>query len=608
MTERNRLLFGSTFLSLALALSTMLMANEPGEREAEHASLININNLAMWVHADGRTAKNPYVVSAIDSTPLPWGTIYPRGLPVGVTYIDGVVWGGWVDDGQAPEIRVGGSTFSSGLQPGAIVTRGVADSPSDPAASRVWRFRPDWQTADLLDEAFDLLAARPGADSLDYEFTREQLTKVADSLRAAYEYDLSHWPWQRGAPFYDDNGNSVMDPGELPGLLAADQVVWMVANDLDSALTKSFYGSPPIGLEVQLTLWGYRGRRVLDNVIFKRYRMLYKGTNQTPDSANISEMYISQWADPDLGSWRDDAVGCDTTLDLGYCYNALRSDRFYRKHALQPPAFGYQLLQGPLVRSAGSTAQFGLRPRPGFRNLPMTTFSWFGAGSSAGDPGPRGEYRATLQWWNILRGFRPRPETPPEPWIDAITAQTTTFVFSGDPVEGTGWIDTFSGGRRLYFASGPFRLALGDTQEVIIAVVAGSSAGRLESVSLMKFHAKLARFFVSGNFDLDYFEKEETIDEPIPVFFELQQNFPNPFNGDTEIRYDLPGRLPVKLTIYNLLGQKLKTLVDELQEAGSYVTHWDGTTEKGEPVASGLYLYRVDLGRFSRAKKMLLIR
>ncbi len=93
----------------------------------------------------------------------------------------------------------------------------------------------------------------------------------------------------------------------------------------------------------------------------------------------------------------------------------------------------------------------------------------------------------------------------------------------------------------------------------------------------------------------------------LPQQFQLMQNYPNPFNPETTIRYHLPEAIPVKLSIYNMLGQKIKTLVDAKQTAGEYRIRWNGRDESGREVASGIYLYRLKAGDFVSTKKMLLL-
>jgi len=94
----------------------------------------------------------------------------------------------------------------------------------------------------------------------------------------------------------------------------------------------------------------------------------------------------------------------------------------------------------------------------------------------------------------------------------------------------------------------------------------------------------------------------------LPKEFSLEQNFPNPFNPDCEIGYSLPGDVQVNLSVYNMLGQKVKILVDEYQAAGQKTVHWDGTDEEGNKVSSGVYFYRIRAGDYTEAKKMILMK
>jgi hypothetical protein len=97
-------------------------------------------------------------------------------------------------------------------------------------------------------------------------------------------------------------------------------------------------------------------------------------------------------------------------------------------------------------------------------------------------------------------------------------------------------------------------------------------------------------------------------DDKLPSTYRLKQNFPNPFNPQTEIGYDLPERSNVTLEVYNMLGQKIKTLVNEPQSAGYYHMNWDGRTDMGNLVGSGVYFYRIQANNFSKVRKMILVR
>ncbi|KAA0230176.1 T9SS C-terminal target domain-containing protein [candidate division KSB1 bacterium] len=95
--------------------------------------------------------------------------------------------------------------------------------------------------------------------------------------------------------------------------------------------------------------------------------------------------------------------------------------------------------------------------------------------------------------------------------------------------------------------------------------------------------------------------------EPV-TDYRLEQNYPNPFNPETEIRFALPEASQVVVSIFNVLGEKIRTLVNASYEAGYHSVLWDGKDEYGDPVTSGVYLYQLRAGEFSQVRKMSLIR
>jgi subtilisin family serine protease len=94
----------------------------------------------------------------------------------------------------------------------------------------------------------------------------------------------------------------------------------------------------------------------------------------------------------------------------------------------------------------------------------------------------------------------------------------------------------------------------------------------------------------------------------VPANFSLDQNYPNPFNPTTHISFALPSDSKVSLNIYNIMGQKVKTLVDGITKAGTHTVTWDGTNEQGESVASGIYFYKLSAGDKVITKKMSLVK
>ena len=195
------------------------------------STLMNINNIAMWVKDDGGMERNPATTNA--------GTTYPRGTSTFV-YAGGLIWGGVVEDGAAPKLRVGGQTYNYGTVPGRIVSKGVKESADKPDV-RVYRIRRDWKTADL---------SRDAAEFFDKPLSQVSADDIAQ-IRAQYKKDWVEWPSEKGAPYYDRDGNNRYDPDpsgnydptkDEPGLGGADQVVWLVANDLDASAARGLYG------------------------------------------------------------------------------------------------------------------------------------------------------------------------------------------------------------------------------------------------------------------------------------------------------------------------------------------------------------------------------
>lgn len=94
----------------------------------------------------------------------------------------------------------------------------------------------------------------------------------------------------------------------------------------------------------------------------------------------------------------------------------------------------------------------------------------------------------------------------------------------------------------------------------------------------------------------------------VPDSYVLEQNYPNPFNPTTKLRFGLPAATRVNVTIYNSLGQKIKTVLNDERSAGYHVVRWDGRNENGAAVSSGVYFFRLKTGSFSTTRKMMLIR
>ncbi len=103
--------------------------------------------------------------------------------------------------------------------------------------------------------------------------------------------------------------------------------------------------------------------------------------------------------------------------------------------------------------------------------------------------------------------------------------------------------------------------------------------------------------------EVDYFSQKEHVVQD----YQLHQNYPNPFNPSTVIEFDLPTSGQVSLTIYNILGQKIRTLVNSVKSSGKYKVHWDGVDDHRQNVVGGMYFYRLETGDYSAIRKMILL-
>ena len=473
-------------------------------------TLSNINNWSYWLYYDGRSGIDP------DGN---GGGIYPRAT-TNVIYEDGFVWGAIVDG----NIRVGGQTYRIGTQP---------------AVDRIYRIRSDWKK--LLEDPTPLRQ-----DAVEfYRTTNAAVTdQMLQDLAAQYAKDWKEWPVDAGAPYYDVNGNGIYDPqldadgypipaeydedgnlvsgGDYPGIANADQVVWFKVNDQDSSRTVNLYGSDPIGLELQVTTWGYnQTESQLGQIIFKKYTLINISGKQ------LDSMYVAQWCDPDVGNYTDDVVGCDPALGVGFAYNGGETDNDFASLGLAPSAVGYDFFQGPMidgqagqdlnnngVDDAEDYAVFNLKKvGPGKVNLPMTSFGYFSAGNTEWDDPDLGDYAGTLQWYNLLRGYITNDQVDnPTPFTHRATGEPTKFPLDGDPVTGEGDIDGDPGlgnfapaDRRMSLSTGPFVMAPGDTQEVVVAIIGGKSGklgegSRTQSVFDLKVNDEIAQFLYNTLF------------------------------------------------------------------------------------------------------------
>lgn len=448
-------------------------------------SILNINNATMWVTGEGF---HDWVVAS------GWNGAYPNGTQVGAIFAEGILWGGKVYDGTDPVVRVDGNTYGTGCS----------------AMIRLFRVRPDFLTGDITADVATFLNIPIGQVSAsDIQTVRDQYQKDWDEWPARDESPYGN----QGAPYKDVDKDGKYDPAiDIPGIPGASQTLFIKYND---DISTANYGSNPIGLEVSETYWAYSYSGALGNVIYKKVNIVYKGIPEANPNSHIDDMYIVQWADPDVGTSSDDFAGCDTTLNLGYAYNSGPTDGVYAGIGLPVPAVGYDFLQGvsKFTGDPNDSAMFDLKWRKGYKyvnRVPMSSFVYFAAGGAWEDPDF--DYNGTLQFYNLMRGSLPRPEyptyTPFPPEVVDYTAEGT-YLLAGDPVTGTGKLDGVAeatGDRRIMVTNGPFSINLGDTAQVVVALVYGMGTDNLSSVTALKTNDATAQIVFDQLFQLPSIE------------------------------------------------------------------------------------------------------
>ena len=442
-----------------------------------------------------------------------------------------------------------------------------------------------------------------------------------------------------GADFYDGDGDGVYNPvdknnndkwdanEDRPDFLGTE-TVWCVYNDGVESALRRFNKVQRQGIEIHQTIFVYGAGNPLGRTIFIRYRIINKGTV----GDILDSVYFSSFTDPDLNqfydTYFDDLAGCDTLSNSGFCYNS-KHDTVSNLDL----AFITSILQGPPVYKSGSsyidvnnngiynsdidvaldTAYLyngfkGIDTIPGAQNLIMTSFiqslvpshhlwepfflndlRYLQLGKDKS-----GEYLNPCNWgFGTITGNIPCEEVNP------------IFMYSGDPFNNVGWLNTFPSDQRMYVTTGPFDLIKDKPVDIIIAYAVGTGDEPLAALSEAKKSVDYARAFHKKNFGIevpDYVEEET-----VKYSFVLRYNFPNPFNSETVIEYSLDKRSYIKLKVYNLLGEEVATLVNREEEAGFYTTSFNPAVSNLN-LPSGVYTAVLQADAISDAIKMIYLK
>lgn len=445
----------------------------------------------------------------------------------------------WLAGMKNGELVTAAANFNTEFQPGVVTghSAGIAGTPADPLDNRFKVY--------IIDE-----------------------NDFGDPPSSP---DFINWPIADGAP---------VNASGKPRLLGTT-TAWAVFNDFDQSLHDAALGSKPMGVEVQMTAWAYDRGDALGDMVFFGFKFINKSGEE------IFDTYVAFFADIDIGN-AFDLVGCDSSLALGYGYKT-QADGLY---GVNPPAVGYDFLQRPIVPSPGDTARVSGKRIPDFKNLPMFFPRIEKSVTSFHEPGD-GEAQ---QAYNLIRGL----DSNGQPLINPLSGEPTMFYYPGDPLVGTGWVDTLAYDKRLLVSSGPFTFADGDTQEVVCAILIAQGATGLESVQVLKQNVSLAQMAYDNQWVIT-----DVVDKPafLPNDYSLQQNYPNPFNPSTSFEFSIPRYEFVSLKIYNLLGEEVAIVVEEKRAAGLYKVNWNAAN-----LSSGIYFYRFQAGDFVKTRKLAVVK
>ena len=441
-----------------------------------------------------------------------------------------------------------------------------------------------------------------------------------------------------GADFYDGNddgiynpvdlnGNNQWDPDEDKPDLILDETYWCVFNDGVPANLKRWQ-SEPQGIEIKQTIFSEASSTPTANVVFVRYRI--KNTGTVADT--LKDVYLSMWADADVGDASDDLYGCDTLRQGVFFYN----DSTDLAYGDSVPSFMMDMLTGPHSYIPGITfidvngnniyengidtpldtainylGANGVRIFPGAANLQLSSCIT-NQNSDGTEPAnviearnymiglyKTGEILDPCVWpKGEVRGGVPCNEVNPFYWC------------SGDPVTNIGWISVFHRDVRGVGTAGSFTLIKDQEVEILIGYEVDRSTTPLGGITAVRIISDAVQVFYENNFGYPIVTVEDEI--PIVSNFKLEQNYPNPFNPSTNIGFRISDFGFVTLKVYDILGNEVATLVNEELSPGEYEVEFSAESPKGagsiKYPASGIYFYQLSAGQFIQTKKMVLLR
>ena len=425
----------------------------------------------------------------------------------------------------------------------------------------------------------------------------------------------------------------------MPDLMG-EETIWCIYNDAMPRTDRRLFVDPQ-GIEIHQTVFINSKVPDLNDVIFFRYRVINRGTI----ADLMDSVYFGVWADPDIGYYADDLIGCDTLLNSGFCYNS-GYDHLY---GLDAPALYVSILQGPVAYIPGKTFldlndngiydididtaisfafnvkdKLGVDTVRGATNLNVSSFVpiypfpvidpaiYFYRLLMLGMPWERIVNPCSFPYGQVIGGVDCEKVNP-------------YFIFSGDPVGLLGWINTVNYDQRFLLNTGPFILLKNKPVDIIVAYIA--TRGKESLISVRDTKIKTGKVMLRFNNNIiSEFPEDESEAPPtneVIIGYALEQNYPNPFNSNTKIKFSIRSAslldvynnnyIHVTLKEYDILGNEVAVLFDKRIYGGEYEVEFDpakllNSSVKGHGDASAVYFYQLNTGNFVQTKKMIYLR
>ncbi|QOJ28532.1 MAG: hypothetical protein HRU80_06440 [Ignavibacteriales bacterium] len=330
-----------------------------------------------------------------------------------------------------------------------------------------------------------------------------------------------------GADFYDGNGDGKYEPVDLNGNgrwdtdedrpdIIGDITAWCVTNDAVIPGLRRFTDVSPRGIEIQQTVFGFAARNELDDILYIRYRIINKGTF----APRFDSVYFSLGLEPEVGTYYNDLTGSDTLLSGAYAYDngpdpdyGNNSPTFFAGFVQGPPAY----IPGETFIDANNNGVYDIGENslssavnfkggimktdtlPGAKNLLMTSFT---TTNNYHNYGMMPNTRHELRYYQTGGLRKDGNQVIPCTWWEGNGSQkpdecglwNPKFLHSGDPVAGTGWINTYQIDQTMMVTTGTFTLHKDQPVDIVAAYVVGRSpVSSLLSVNAAKKIAGFAK-------------------------------------------------------------------------------------------------------------------